>query len=162
MCISDIADQILLEGGYTDITLPFIISWIKNNLGLLNNELLTSFVLEGELVVPELDIDAAAIFKAMFQKYYYGKQIQSHTGAGGYSSIQSVKEGNRTITKFNKTDIAKTLAQLRKELQEDIDRLILGYHLKRGNPEQIATPNPITYEDFRGDTGGDFNLYRNL
>lgn len=152
MCITNLADQIYKElGEPSDVSVPAIAFWLQRNIYKLNNELLTSYFIDDNLIItPDLDGGAAAILSLMYQKSYAMLQYNRNLGASGYSSIQEFKEGNRTVRRFNKTELAKLFLQQSRDIQNDINRMVLGYNLNRTEIQQIITANPIIYEDLCG------------
>lgn len=145
MCITDIATSIFQDLGEPDgISIPSISYWLRNAVknGKLSNALLDDYYLIDGEISPSMESGGEDILKLLYKVYYVERILLNNLTEATLSSIQSVKEGNRQITKFNKNEIAKTYKQLLDTVREDLRSAKLAYQNKRISDEQIAVANP--------------------
>ena len=147
MNVADIADEIFRElGEPEDVSIPSISFWLTSNIGKLNNLIDTAYVIEDEEISPAIADDEKAIYKLLYIISYYSRQVNKNLGAAAYSTILEVKEGNRTVRRANKNDIAKTYRSLVSDYNEDLMAQVLNYKMNRADPDSLVVPNPLLTE----------------
>lgn len=135
---SDVYTDIL--GEPPDCSLPSISHWFSVSLGQLNLAIDTLYTftdethqtLNADMTGPE-----KSIWKQQFVVGYLERQYRKSLGAAGYEIIQSVQEGNRKISKFSKTEIAKVYLQAKKDAYDQLLSMISAYRLNASNPCQV-------------------------
>lgn len=136
--ISDIANEIFIElGEPSSISIPFLASWLRGNIGKLNNLIDTCFVIDENFEIsPPMDINEVAILKEMYYiKYFENLATNSLAAASDWSEVS---EGDTTIRKTNRNEIAKTYTDLRKESAKTLDYLIRYYRQNKSKPNQVT------------------------
>lgn len=147
MTVATIADEIYRElDEPSDASIPSISFWLTSNIGKLNNIIDTDYVIEGGEIVPELGEEEKSIFKLMYEIHYYTRQVNKNLGAAAYTSILEVKEGNRSVRRANKTEVAKSYRGLIADLNDDLEAQVLNYKMNLADPLQLIVPNPILTE----------------
>ena len=151
MTLADIADEIYLElDEPTDVSSPSITFWLTSNIGKLNNLLGTSFEIVASEAVPELNEQQKSIYKILYFIHYYKRQVNSNLGAAGYAAIAEVKEGNRTVRRTNKTEVAKNYRSVVADYNDDLMQQLMAYKMNQCTPEQFVVGNPILTEGVDG------------
>jgi len=151
MNATTIADELFRElGEPADISVPSIVFWIIGNIGVLNNYLGTSFSIANPetypAVSPEINDNQKVVLKTIYWIHYFARQVNKNLGAAAYQSFMEVKEGNRTVRRVNKTDIAKAYGLQLRELKDDLNGMIMGYKMNLAAPLQCSVANPIYVE----------------
>jgi hypothetical protein len=135
--------ETIISGIYDDINDPtsvtsgYISGWLVNNVGRLNNNILTSYTGVSGDITPELGQEESDIYKQLFFINYYSRQIISSLGAGGVDPVVEVTDDGSSIRVLNKNELAKTYIQLKKQSQETLDLLIAVYKQTQSPPTQI-------------------------
>lgn len=139
--VADIAQEILLEmDGLSGISEPYLISWLRANIGLLNTAIGTKFVINSETLefCPAIQEDQKSLLKWMFSCTYWERIARSNLGASGYS-VQSVEEGDSKIRLTSKTDVAKAATALAKDCRESLKQMILYYKTNKALPRSLSS-----------------------
>lgn len=147
MTTTSLADEIFRELDQpSDLSIPSVAFWLQSNVGQLNLKTgLSVSVSLGELS-EDLSLEARAIFKSLYKINYLKRQINKNLGAAAYSSVAEVKEGNRTVKRTNKNDIAKTYITMKESEERELNRLISAYKQNSFSPDSYYVPNPILTE----------------
>lgn len=144
MTVTDIANEIYKElGEPSDAAIPAIAFWLLSNIGKLNNLLDTEYFILEASISPDLGESEKTIYKLLYEIAYYNRQVNKNLGAAAYTSIMEVKEGNRTVKRTNKNDVAKTYRSVVGDLNSDLEGQVLSYKMNRADPLQIIVANPI-------------------
>ena len=144
-----IADEIFRElGEPSDVSIPSIVFWLTSNIGALNNHIGTTLTVESSLIVPELNDDQKVNYKILYAIHYYTRQVNRNLGAAAYVNIIEFREGNRTVRRANKNEVAKTYMAILKETKDGFFSMVSAYKMNLAVPLQIIIPNPIITEDF--------------
>ena len=94
MKIVDIATEIYTNNSEpSDTSIPAISYWVKSNVGKMNSFVFTSFVVNASSEIIdedglEIDIDAAAILKQMWQVDRYDTLIASRLTSSSLINVQ--------------------------------------------------------------------------
>lgn len=151
--ITSIVDDI----GNPSYSYYYVSGWVfdPSNLGQLNILLDTCFEIEsltdesgvvtGRVFDPDFTPFEQAIYKQMFECFYYSKESKSSlisvtSGVGGWTSIT---EGDRTISRSNLNEVAKTFRGLSSECKDSLSTLIHAYLRAKGGPAQVAGDDTI-------------------
>lgn len=150
----DIADEIYRElDEPEDVSIASISYWLTSNVGKLNGLIDIEVSVVNNEFSPEIDNDQKVILKKLYEIHYYQRQIKKNLGAASYSSFSEVKEGNRTVRRVNKNEIAKTYKLMVTDLNDELIQLLIAYRMNRADPMQLYVPNPILEEDEVGGNG---------
>jgi len=153
-------------------TIESISGWLANNVGLLNTTLYTAFSGSGSAVEYPDDtviqpsgifrFEEADIYKQVYLTNYYTKKARSVLkGIDSSVDFLTLKEGDSTITRTNKNEIAKTYRGFAKDAQERLDNLVGKYNIYAAEPVQVAGTDASTNAsgdiyaayDYRGRVG---------
>ena len=148
MLIVDLANQIYLENAEPkDTGIPAIAYWIRSNVGKLNLLLYENFfvdftggtyeIFKGCNSVP-LGHKASDIIKQMYKVYRTDLDIR-HVMHGIYSdSVIIARDQEFSITKINKSEVLKTLTQLKKDAIKELQDMVHYYRSYYGAPSQVT------------------------
>ena len=138
------ADELFRElSEPSDMSVSSIAFWITSNIGQLNNLLDLEYAVVDEELVPALGDNEKAVLKTLLEIWYYKKQINKNLGAAAYTTISEVREGNRTVRRANKNEVAKTYVAMLKELKDTLSEQVLAYKMNSAEPQQVLVPRPI-------------------
>ena len=147
MNLSDIADEIFTElAEPSDISQASIIYWLYTNVGALNSLLESSFETTASVITPSPSEIEKQILKKLYTLYFYGRQMNRNLGAAALVSVASVTEGNRTVRRFDRTNVAKSFKGLIEETKDELHIAVLAYKLAASTPTQHIVENPILTE----------------
>jgi hypothetical protein len=123
----------------TAVSYNYIFSWMKENLGLLNTLINTSFTGED----PDMGMEAEAIYKDLFLYNYYNKQARNvlrgitATSNSGDNILQ-VSDGDNSITFVNRNEVTKVYRDLAKDSKIRLDALVAKYNIYASKPLQVG------------------------
>ncbi len=148
--ITDIADELWRDLGTPPETqIPYISFWLRANIGKLDNLIFKNFSIDSSTqeIIDIVDLQIFGdkekdIYKEIFKVKYYESQVNKFLYAGQFNLITQTTEGDSTIKRQTKNDLAKTMLLLQKEAN---DRLIYLAHLYKYNQ---STPSQVTGDDF--------------
>jgi hypothetical protein len=142
--VHDLADEIFAnefdyDSGYAQFY--YISGWLANNVGQLNTKLFTEYdVLSGNFVPSsEFRLEERAIYKQMYLYEFYTKKTrQVLRGIDSSVDYITLREGDTSITRTNKNEIAKTYRSLANDARDELDKLIAAYNIFQASPRQVA------------------------
>jgi hypothetical protein len=162
--IVDVADELYREMGEpSDWTIASISWWLRANLGDLNISINKRFYIDENtleiLSAPESgDLFTSvekSIFKMLFATHFYERLLRNALGAASTDSVIEINQNGFSAKKINKNELAKTYAQFRKQINDELQTLIKGYNLNEARPLQVAgddtvpaNDRPYTYNSF--------------
>lgn len=125
MNVTSVADETYRElGSPSGSSIPKIVFWFTSNIGQLNALVGSCYEAELEVISPDLsDIDKV-IFKLLYTIYYYDRLITCNLGASAYDWSEVI-EGDTTLRRVSKNEVSKTYLQLKKALEDRLNRLII-------------------------------------
>jgi hypothetical protein len=144
MKVVDIATEIYTNNGSpSDTSIPAISYWVKSNVGKMNSFLFTCFIVDSSLEIVdedgvEIDINAAAILKQMWQVDRYDVLIASRLTSLETNDIIEYSEGGSTIRSTNKNEVVKSIRSLKEAEATELNSLIAGYKIKGASPRQVV------------------------
>lgn len=128
------------------ISATYIKNWFLSNVGNLNIVLNATYSGVTGSISPQISGDAQYIFKELFNIAYYSRLITQNLGANAYSTdFTEVKEGDSSIRRVSKNEIAKTYMTLKRQSQETLTDLIKMWRMNQCNPQSIDYNNSILY-----------------
>ena len=155
--IQSVYDEIGESAGYSQ---EYIANWFagSSNLGRLNNLIGTSYSGSystgsyGEItsynIEPDLGGDEMAIYKKIFEVDYYNKQARhSLSGVAGANSINdwlTLKEGDSSITRTNRNEVARTFKSLSSETRQELMNMVDSYLKFKNVPQQVVGDDVIS------------------
>ena len=142
MNISDIATEIYQEINQpSDVSASTIIYWLASNIGILNLTIDTNFIVNVDnSTTPDMGETEKAIFKLLYERYYYNKQLSTALATASYGNpgaIVSVVEGNKAIKLVNGGEIAKTYQSVVSGLTSTLNALVQAYKMNANVPLEV-------------------------
>lgn len=112
-----------------------ISGWLETNVGQLNTLLYTSFGSGANFQQEE-----SAIFAQLYLKDYYTKEARKTLRNISTASSDWVRlsEGDTTIVRSNRNEVAKTFRLLAQDATEKIKELTYAYNSYQASPRQVA------------------------
>lgn len=138
--VADVAnDTFNYLGSPSDLSVAFIATWIRSNVGKINNLLLTSFAIDDTTLEfsPAMSPEIQDILFKTFEIYYYDKLIRANLGASAFSAVLEVTSDGATVKRQNANNVAGSYIQLRKESLSELNQLVNGYKLKTNSPLSV-------------------------
>jgi hypothetical protein len=137
-------DEFDSDTGYQSISQ--ISGWLENNVGLLNTQIYTAFsgsgTADGDTAIQgtgKFLYEEADIFKQLYLVEYYKKKTRSVLkGIDSSVDFITLRDGDSTITRTNKNEIAKTYRGLANDAQARLDALTAKYNIYGAVPVQVA------------------------
>lgn len=144
--IVDIADELYREMGEpADLSIASIAWWLRSNIGDLNITINKAYTINEttlEIEIPEgeaaFGTTEKSIFKMLFSIHYYERLLRNALGAASTDSTIEINENGFSARKVNKNELAKTYAELRKQINAELMELTKNYNLNEARPLQIA------------------------
>ena len=150
MKVVDIADEIYRElGSPSGLSISAIAFWARTNVGELNNLLYSKFVLNATTLEIKDDCDeevspeAVAILKKMYYVHNYDLEIKKNLISISSDSIIEVSDQGSSVRKINRNEVSKTLANLRRQEIESLNKLAAAYKMRESQPRQVAGTDTI-------------------
>lgn len=126
----------------TGVSETYISYWLENNIGNLNVLLNTEFVVSGGDFEPKFHPEESGIYTQYFLKEYYKKEsrkvLQNITSPLAGVDWISLTEGDTSIRRNNKNEVAKTLLQQSKDAGIELKDLVYKYNHYKAQPRQVA------------------------
>jgi len=115
-----------------------ISGWLEANVGQFDNLTYSSFGTGDSFLLEEENI-----LTQLYLKNYYNKQARSILVGGGGGSGSALdwtrlSEGDTTIVRSNKTEIAKNYKSLAGDASIELGDLVYSYNFYRSMPRQTA------------------------
>ena len=79
----------------------------------------------------------------LFSIHYYERLLRNALGAASTDSTIEINQNGFSARKINKNELAKTYAQLRKQINDELTTLVQNYNLNESRPLQIAGDDTI-------------------
>lgn len=171
--IRSVYEEIGEEAGYS---YEYLAYWFAGNynLGRLNTLIDTCYsgsYITGEYgemtsysITPELGSEETAIYQKIFELDFYNKQARNTLrGAAGYAGGDwiSLKEGDSSITRVNRNEVAKNYKSLAQDTKAELDGMVQSYLKFRATPQQVVGNDTFedsyyvgsssSYDTYRGD-----------
>lgn len=142
--IGDLATEIFQnefdsDTGYAQLSV--ISGWLSSNIGILNTKIYSNFNVENDNVDPtgQFKLEERAIYKQMYLYEFYTKKTrQVLRGVDSAVDFLTLREGDTTITRTNKNELAKTYRSLAGDAKEELEKLVTSYILYQAAPVQVA------------------------
>lgn len=146
MKIVDIAQEVYSELGDPEgFSIPAIATWLRSNIGLLDNKINRSFTITDDTyeITPDMGEAEKTIFKKMYEVHYYERQFRSTVGAASTDSVLEVSDGVGMVRKINKNELSKTYLQAKKDAASDLKTLVDAYKINDSKPNQVAGDDTV-------------------
>ena len=138
--VADIASEIKLDiESDSTLTESYIATWIRNNIGMLNNAIGTCYIIDENLELsPCINNDEKDILKWLFLCRYYDRQANQNLGASAYSWTR-MEEGDSKFQRVSNNEVAKTFLQLSKQCKESLATITNFYKRNRALPTSLSS-----------------------
>ncbi|MHA2052017.1 MAG: hypothetical protein ACW99F_00345 [Candidatus Hodarchaeales archaeon] len=130
-----------LTGSELDSQITSISGWLETNFGQLNNMLYTSF----SGANAPLKLEEQAIYTQLYLKsYYVNKANRVLRNIDNDADWVRITEGDTTLVRTNKNEVAKSYRALSKDAEEMAKSLTASYHSYLAQPLQVAGTDSYT------------------
>lgn len=128
------------------IDLGSIRLWVRSNIGYLNNLLATSYSINetNGNITPLINDAAKAVYKKLYEIYYYGKIIRENLTSTSFDAVIEVADDAGRVRLANKNEIAKTYVDLIGAETKNLDSMVNNYKLN-------STMEPLSVDGLDGD-----------
>jgi hypothetical protein len=162
--IRSVYEEIGEDAGYS---YEYLAYWFAGNynLGRLNTLIDTRYSgsytigdygeMTDYVVSPEMGSEETAIYQKIFEIDFYSKQARNTLrGAAGYAGGDwiSLREGDSSITRTNRNEVAKSYKSLAGDAQIELDKMVQSYLKFRATPQQVVGDDVIEATYYRGIT----------
>lgn len=143
-------------GDRDDYSPTYLIGWFLDqaNLGYLNNQIdgcyqVTPYLspagkATGIGIEPPLSNQELAIYKANFDTFFYAREAKlALSGAYNIGSWQTLKEGDSTVTRVNRSELARTYQMFRKDAQDNANNLVKQYLKSKSKAQSVDGTDTI-------------------
>ena len=140
--ITSIADEIISDlDNDSSLSTSYVATWVRNNVGKVNNMLGTSFELdENQEYTPCISQDVKDIIKHLYQCNYWSMQAKANLGASAWNVTELI-EGDNKIRVASKTDNAKILTSMAKDCNAELLNIIKFYKTNHTLPSSLSSWN---------------------
>ena len=146
MKIVDMAQEIYFELGHpSDLSVPAISYWLRNNIGILNNKLNKDIVVNDTTLEldPNLGEAEKAIYKKIYECYFYDLKIKQTLNSINSDSLLEVTDGGGTVRKINKNETSKIYLEAKKTSYNELTMMISDYNINDVGPLQVAGDDTV-------------------
>lgn len=130
----------------------FVSGWLETNIGLLNGITHEEFSINstGAFEPYSLAPVEESIYKLLYDIYYYQRASRyALKGIVWDSSLADamimVKEGDTTIQRTSKHQVARTFSDLAKAAEDSLNDLVFQYNSSKAAPRQVVGANDAYY-----------------
>lgn len=142
--VHDLANEIFgnefdFDTGYAQFY--YISGWLENNVGSLNTKIFTQFGVDSGNFTPtgSFQQEERAIYKQMYLYEFYTKKTrQVLRGIDSSVDFVTLREGDTSITRTNKNELAKTYRGLANDARDEMEKLVTAYNIYRAAPVQVV------------------------
>jgi len=131
--LSGWAGEIIESMELSGVTTGSVVSWLENNVGSLNLSLREEYALTSGQILPEMSINAMAIYTQMYDCYYLSKEGRRAAQLGYDDWVEIQGEDQGQIRKVSKSELSKNFLSLAKECQQNLTKLTNWYVNDGGN-----------------------------
>jgi hypothetical protein len=146
MKIVDMAQEIYFELGHpSDLSVPAISYWLRNNIGILNNKLNKDIVINDTTLEldPNLGEAEKAIYKKIYECYFYDLKIKQTLNSINSDSLLEVTDGGGTVRRINRNETSKIYLDAKKTALNELTMMISDYNINDVGPLQVAGDDTV-------------------
>jgi hypothetical protein len=146
MKIVDMAQELHFELGQpTDLSVPAISYWLRNNIGILNNRLNKDIIVDDNSLelIPNLGEAEKSIYKKIYECYFYDLKIKQTLNSINSDSLLEVTDGGGTVRRINKNETSKVYLEAKKQAFSELDMMIHDYNINDVGPLQVAGDDTV-------------------
>ncbi len=136
----------------SDLSVAFIAQWYRTHVGDLNNLLNNGYTVDNSQEIIDssgsnIDTDAAAIFKKLFEIDYNKRQSRAYLGAAGVDSITVIQQDGIVTRGVDRNQIAKSYNQLYQESRMELKQMLNNYRFKNSTPKHVESDDKYSIYD---------------
>jgi hypothetical protein len=150
MKIVDIADEVFRElGEPSALSIPAISYWLRANVGYLNNLIHTDYTISASTLEmrdsnkDEIGEEEKAVLKKMYMIHFYDQKLRTHMTTMDSDTVVSVRDGDSSVTKINRNEIAKSIAAVKSQEYSELKLMVAAYTSTKAKPFQVAGDDTI-------------------
>jgi hypothetical protein len=159
MKVADIATEFFEEwGSPTDIDVAVVASWVRRNIGQLNNGINTHFYVDAttkEILridptdpantdIIEIDTDEKDVFKAIWQVYFMDREIRKNILNYTTAPVIEVTQDGNSVRVASQTEIGRNLYTYRKAATDALKDAISAYQRAKAKPRQVVGDDTVS------------------
>lgn len=140
------AQEIYFELGQpSDLSVPAISYWLRNNIGILNNKLNKDIVINDTTLEldPNLGEAEKAIYKKIYECYFYDLKIKQTLNSINSDSLLEVTDGGGTVRRINRNETSKIYLDAKKTALNELTMMISDYNINDVGPLQVAGDDTV-------------------
>jgi len=146
MKIVDMAQELYFELGQpTDLSVPAISYWLRNNIGILNNKLNKDIVINDTTLEldPNLGEAEKSIYKKIYECYFFDLKIKQTLNSINNDSLLEVTDGGGTVRRINRNETSKIYLDAKKTALNELTMMISDYNINDVGPLQVAGDDTV-------------------
>ena len=89
--------------------------------------------------------------------HFYDGKLRSQITSMSTDTILSVRDGDSSVTKLNKNEIAKSIASVKDQEYKELQLMIATYKSTQASPRQVAGDDTSTSDTVYSTTSTDIN-----
>lgn len=140
------AQEIYFELGHpSDLSVPAISYWLRNNIGILNNKINKDIVVNDNTLEldPNLGEAEKAIYKKIYECYFYDLKIKQTLNSINSDSLLEVTDGGGTVRRINRNETSKIYLDAKKTALNELTMMISDYNINDVGPLQVAGDDTV-------------------
>lgn len=140
------AQEIYFELGHpSDLSVPAISYWLRNNIGILNNKINKDIVINDTTLEldPNLGEAEKAIYKKIYECYFYDLKIKQTLNSINSDSLLEVTDGGGTVRRINRNETSKIYLDAKKTALNELTMMISDYNINDVGPLQVAGDDTV-------------------
>lgn len=140
------AQEIHFELGQpSDLSVPAISYWLRNNIGILNNRINKDIVVNDTSLELEPNLGEAekSIYKKIYECYFYDLKIKQTLNSINGDSLLEVTDGGGTVRRINRNETSKIYLEAKKQAFSELDMMIHDYNINDVGPLQVAGDDTV-------------------
>lgn len=140
------AQELYFELGQpTDLSVPAISYWLRNNIGILNNKLNKDIVINDATLEldPNLGEAEKSVYKKIYECYFYDLKVKQTLNSINNDSVLEVTDGGGTVRRINRNETSKIYLDAKKTALTELTMMVGDYNVNDVGPLQIAGDDTV-------------------
>ena len=121
------AQELYFELGQpTDLSVPAISYWLRNNIGILNNKLNKDIVINDATLEldPNLGEAEKSVYKKIYECYFYDLKVKQTLNSINNDSVLEVTDGGGTVRRINRNETSKIYLDAKKTALTELTMMV--------------------------------------
>ncbi len=93
--------------------------------------------------------------------HYYDIKLRAQITSMGTDTILSVRDGDSSVTKLNKNEIAKSIASVKDQEYKELQLMIATYKSTQASPRQVAGDDTSSLDTVTDSSSTNINRVEN-